>query len=1001
MAKGAKNYCVFMIFFLISFTIAFSQKLPFRNYLEKNGLPSPMVYSIYQDSRGYLWIGTDKGLSRFDGVEFKNIKNDNRFTDNRINTILEDRRGNIWIGGQGGVSCFASAGFMNNTKRHHLSDSSVYSMVEDRDGKLWFGTSKGLYCFDGKTFQHLNTGDAFHTDIIFKIAVGKKGKLWLGTYRGLGCCEKKNFIDYSTRGGLLHYPVTALLYDTGGSLWIGTIKGLNRFREGRLTTYTKQDGLSHDYVTSIMEDNSGNTWIGTWNGISLFSRGKIINYNTENGLPNNFIYSMLQDREGNIWFGTHGGASCLISLNVITYTKEHGLANEMVVDIIQDKKGRYWFGTTEGLSCYFRGNFKNYTPKDGLISIAVNDLMEDRQGNIWIATTQGLSVFSSGSFTNYTEKDGLSSNILFKLLESRDGTIWIGDGRGLTRYRNGKFSAPPFNIEQSNILCIMEDTRGDLWFSSQTVLYKYSGNRLTSFSKRDGLPGHTINAIFEDSKDKIWIGTEEGLSCFDRGEFIRYSTGNSALVDNACNFILEDAHGCLWIGNSKGLACYDGKGFKTYTSERLGLTVRSWFTGIRDNRGALWFGSTDGVTGFYPPPVSPNKTPPPVYITGVKVMEKEVPLGETGQFVYNQNIFRFNFVGLSFSVPAGVGYKYMLENIDKDWQFTRDRSLFYPFLPPGSYTFKVKALNSENFESVKAAEYTFKILPPFWQTWWFLVLSGLVGCLLLVLVIHWRVKRVREKAEIKTRKAELEARNRQLVMAQRMELMGTLAAGTVHDLKNLMAVIIAYSQVMGQKHHSDKEDYQDIEIIKETAATAVQMAKQILSFARPKSHPQHEAVELGRELTEILNTLKVSQPRNIRILWEPPAEPINFPIHPARFQQLVMNLCMNACHAMPDGGELRIFLSRTADKEIILEIADSGRGIKRENLENIFDPLFTTKEQGKGMGLGLFVVKQVVDEYNGKIEVRSEPGKGTTFVIRFPDHSDIKIPKKNFHKDLN
>jgi ligand-binding sensor domain-containing protein/signal transduction histidine kinase len=935
-------------------------------------------------------MGTDNGLSRFDGVEFKNVKKENGLADNRVKTILEDRQGNIWIGTyKGGVSCFSAGGFVNYINQNSLADSGVYSIVEDGDGKLWFGTSKGLSCFDGKTFQHFTTADHLHTNLILTVAIERKGKLWLGTDKGLGCYEKENFIDYSSENGLLDYQVNALLVDSGGSLWIGTIKGLNRFREGKLTSYTKKQGLSDDNVSAIMEDNSGNTWIGTLNGISLFSGEKIINYSTENGLPDNFIYSIWQDREGNIWFGTHGGASCLTSLNVKTYTKENGLPNEMVMDIIQDKKGRYWFGTSEGLSCYYQGNFRNYTTKDGLLSDAVNDLMEDRRGSIWIATIQGLSIFFSGSFTNYTEKHGLSSNILFELHESRDGTVWIGNRKGLTCCRSGKFSAPPFNIEPGNVLCIMEDTRGNLWFSSQASLYTYSGNQLTSFSTRHGLSGNDIRAIFEDSKGKIWIGTEGGLSCFDGGEFTLYSTRNSAMVDNACYFILEDIQGYLWIGNSKGLTCYDGKRFKTYTSERLGLTGRTWSTGIKDNLGTLWFGSTEGVTSFVPPPVRPNTTPPLVYITGVKVMEKEVPLAETGRFGYNRNIFRFNFLGLSFSPPPGVRYKYMLENIDNDWQFTRDRSLFYPFLPPGNYNLKVKAVNNDGFESIEAAEYRFKILHPFWQAWWFQVLSGLILCLFLVLVIHWRVRRAREKVEFKSRKAELEARNRQLVLSQRMELMGTLAAGTVHDLKNLMAVIIGYSQVMGQKHRSDKHDYQDIEIIKDTAATAVQMAKQILSFARPKSHPSHEAVELRRELTEILDTLKVSRPKNIQILWQPPSEPVLFPIHPAHFQQVVMNLCLNACHAMPDGGKLSISLSRSIDKEIILEIEDTGTGIKRENLKKIFDPMFTTKEQGKGTGLGLFVVKQVVDEYKGKIEVRSEPGKGTTFVIRFLHNKNI------------
>lgn len=933
-------------------------------------------------------MGTDNGLSRYDGVEFKNFKKEDGLTDNRIYPILEDRQGNIWIGaGRFGVSCFSTDGF---ARRYSLIDRSIYSIVEDEDGKLWFGTSKGLSCFDGKTFRHFTTSDSLHTDRISAIAIKRKGKLWLGTDRGLAYYEKDNFIDYSTENDLLRQSVIALLYDSGGSLWIGTIKGLNRFREGKITAYTEKQGLSHDSVTTLMEDRSGNIWIGTWNGISFFSGGKFINYSTKNGLPDNFIYSISEDREGNIWFGTPGGASCLISLKVKSYTKESGLPNEKVVDMIQDKKGRYWFATLEGLSCYSRGYFKNYTTKDGLISNAVNNVMEDRKGNIWVSTPQGLSIFCSGSFTNYREKDGLSSNILFESVETRDGTIWIGSKNGITRCINGKFSAPPFNIETGNVFCIMADTQGKLWFSSGADLYMYWGNRLTSFSTRDGLPGNEIKAILEDSKGRIWIGAEGGLTCFDGKEFILYSLENTALHDNACYFILEDIQGYLWIGNSKGLAYFDGKGFKTYTSERLGLSGRSWLTGIKDTNGMLWFGTTEGVISFVPPPVRPNTTPPPVYITSVKVMEKEVPLAEAGQFAYNENIFRFNFVGLSFSVPDAVEYKYILADIDKDWQFTRDRSLFYPFLPPGSYHLKVKAINCDGFESERAAGYRFRILPPFWQTWWFLVLSGLFIMMLLVLVIHFRVKRVREKEEFRARKVELQARNRQLVMSQRMELMAALAAGNVHDLKNLMAVIIGYSRVMGQKHQSDKEDYQNLEIIKETAATAVQMAKQILSFARPKSHSHHEAVELGRELTEIIDTLKITQPKNIQILWEPPSESIHFPIHPARFQQVVMNICLNACQAMPGGGRLGISLSRTIDKETVLEIVDTGTGIKRENLKKIFDPMFTTKEPGKGTGLGLFVVKQIVDGYDGKIEVRSQQGKGTTLVIRFPHNPHNK-----------
>jgi ligand-binding sensor domain-containing protein/signal transduction histidine kinase len=946
-----------------------------------------------------MWIGTDKGLSRFDGVEFKTFKKNTGLMNSKINSIKEDCRGNLRIGtDRGVVNCICADGAGNYSFRDIFSDRSVYSIVEDQEGKLWFGTSKGLSSFDGKTTRHFTLPDSLQTGMIITIAVEKNGEPWLGTDKGLYGYDRKNS-TYSTypiiKKGLPDNIVSALLYDSVGNLWIGTKKGLSRFRDGKLITYTKKDGLSDDPVNAIMEDRSGNIWIGTWNGVSLFSRGKFTNYSTINGLPNNFIYSIFQDHEGNMWFGTHGGASCLTSLNVKTFSKEDGLPNEMIITIIQDKKGRFWFGTSEGLSCYDRGNFKNYSTTDGLIDNAVNRLMEDRQGNIWITTPQGLSIFSSGRFTNYTEKDGLPGNILFDLMESRDGTIWIGSGRCLIRWKNGKFSAPPFNLEQIGAYYIIEDSRGDLWFSTRSILYNYSGTRLISISTRYNLADDDINTIFEDSKGRIWIGTEGGISCFDKGTFTHYSTKNSTLPDNSCLCILEDRQGNLWIGHTRGIACFNGREFKTYTSERLGLTGRSWLTGIKDNHGSLWFGTTEGVVNFYPPPVSINTTPPPIYFTGLKVMEKEIPLPGNNQFAHNRNIFRFNFIGLSFSDPGGIEYKYRLENIDTDWQTTKDHSLFYPFLPPGSYNLKVKAVNADGFESENPAEYRFKILPPFWQTWWFLVLLSLVFGGFLLLVLQWRVRRAREKAELKTKQTELDARNRQLVISQRMELMGFLAAGTVHDLKNLLSVIIGYSRLMSQKYHGENEDHQNIEIIKDTAATAVQMAKQILSFARHKDYA-HEPVELGTVLIEILDTLKITQPKTIRVLREIQAEPVFFPIHPARFQQVVMNLCLNAFHAMPEGGQLRVALASSAkvNNEITLEISDTGNtGIKPEHLDKIFEPFFTTKEHGQGSGLGLFVVKQIVEEYQGKIEVYSEPGKGTRFVIRFSRCQETKTQR--------
>ncbi len=969
-------------FFLLLGDPVFSQELPFRIYREKHGLPSQIVHTFCQDSRGYLWIGTANGLSRFDGKTFDNYKEKDGLPDSRINAILEAPGGTLWVGTNKGCAGCSSPYEqpIHFTAWPELDGTSVYSLAKDNSGHVWLGTSRGLYRFDGESFRFFSTAGPLRTDNIFAIAVGAYGKLWLGTDEGIGCFENNRISNFSKKMGFPNYLSPALHCDSSGNLWIGSRKGLFHIDRDKHTVYTVKEGLSQNFVTAVTEDDAGNMWVGTWNGINLFSRGKFFCYNTSNGLPSNLIYSISRDREGNLWFATHGGVALLNSENIKTYTQKQGLPNELILDMLRDGKGRVWFGTPEGLSCFFNGTFKNYTTGAGLPNNAVNELMEDRRGNIWIGTARGLGVFSpaSGLFTRYTKEDGLPSAVIFSLTESPDGGIWIGHRQGITRFRDGEFSAPHFNIEPGSVSNITATSRGALWFSANSTLYRYLKERLTSFSNRNGLPGVHINAVAINKKGRIWVGTERGLCSFRDGGFTLYPLQQGDLVDSGCRFILEDNRGLLWTGNTGGLACFDGKQFKIYTTERLGLSGRSWLSGVQDGAGALWFGSTQGVTSFFAPPVGANTVPPPIHIAGIKVMEEDVPLSETGHFGYIQNIFRFNFVGLSFTAPEMVQYKYRLEGVDKHWKVTKDRSLFYPFLPSGSYKLQVKAINSDGVESAKPAEYAFRIRPPYWRIWWFRVLLGLLGCSFILFLVRWRGKRVREKAE-------LENKNQQLVTMQRMELMGNLAAGTVHDLKNLISVILGYSEIMKQKYDSDKEDSRNLEIIRETAATAEKMARQILSFAGAQNKPHHETVELRQVLTDMLDTLEINKPGNIEILWDPQAEPVKYAIHPARFQQMVMNLCINAFQAIPDGGRVKITLSAERDRAVILEVADSGTtGVKKEDLENIFEPLFTTKEQEGGTGLGLFVVKRIVDEYQGEIEVRSDPGRGTTFTIRFP-----------------
>ncbi len=475
--------------------------------------------------------------------------------------------------------------------------------------------------------------------------------------------------------------------------------------------------------------------------------------------------------------------------------------------------------------------------------------------------------------------------------------------------------------------------------------------------------------------------TQLGLSCWENGEFTNYSTDNG-LSDDTCYFMLEDQRRNLWIGTGKGVDRFNGISFKNYTAaDGLASSETSAKACLADSRGYLWVGTAKGLSRFNPALDRENRVPSPVYINDFNVLGKDYPISDEIVLEYNQNHLKISFIGICLTSPETVGYQYRLEGTDSNWTGTNNRSISYSSLSPGKYTFRVKAKNKDGTESLNPAEIRFTIKPPFWQTWWF---RGTLVILILftaVLVVMLYVRK--EKAKVSS-----EARNKQLVMAQRMELMGVIAGGAVHDLRNLLSIIIGYSKLASdlEEEMEEEEKTEALEIIKDTATTAIQLVQQILSFARQR-YNHTTAVDLTELVNDIMEILKVTLPTKIKIQWEPPKEEILLYMNPIQFKQVVMNLSINGIQAMEElneKGELTISIAKDQANQVILEVSDTGPGIPGEVSDKIFDPLFTTKDPEKGTGLGLFVVKQIVDDSKAKIQVISQPGDGTTFKITFP-----------------
>lgn len=979
--------------FIVLSLCCFSRSLPFRAYSEKDGLPSAFVWHLTQDSRGFLWFCTSRGLSRFDGLEFKNYTKSMGLPHSIIRQVVEDGDNNIWVSGaRGGVSRY----HFKHSKRFQVENSfshqsiTINTLYAGKNGIFTLGTDKGLYYLQKRGFAADTQAPGLANESIRHIAHDRDGRMWLATANGVVCLEAnkeqpgkntREVTRYTVKHGLVHNQCRFLLPERDGTLWIATIKGLSRFKDGRFTNYTTGNGLSHDYVSCVLRASNGSLWCGTWNGINVLSRGKFSNLTADAGLPGNLIYSMINDKEGNTWVGTNEGVIRLPRTGIVTFSEKDGLVKNGVISITRDKNGAYWFGTGDGLSRYKNGRFKSYTKSDGMLSNTINHVMADRHGRIWAVTIEGLSILDNNRFINYTERDGLPTNILFTSRETRDGAVWIGHRKGISGLIEGKPVPPPFEKDVGAVLFMYSDREGNLWFSSKIGLCKYdfSRSKLTCYTTRDGLAGDNATTFLQDRSGKMWIGTEDGLSLFHEGKFTNY-TINDGMPDNTCNFILEDSRRNLWIGTANGLSCFNGKAFKNYKRRTHGLAADYWYSGLKDEHGVFWLGCAYGITRFTPPPFKLNNIAPPVHITRVLVMDKEADLPGLSQLPYDHNYFRFNYVGICTSAPESVVYRYRLKGIDSYWRETRDRTVSYSYLPPGDYKFMVKAVNNDGVESFSTADVPFSIRPPFWKTWWFYSLAAFFVLSMAGLWVLWKIKRVKERVNY-------EAMLRQMAITQKVELLGVLAAGAVHDLKNLLSAIIGYSQIAAAEKSENDSRSTYIDKIKRTASTAVQMVRQILNFTRSKPETTTES-DLTGLVREILDILEVLRPPNVDIQWTPPVKKIFFPIHPERFQQLIMNLCLNAIQAMPKGGKLDIRLTEKSTREetsqLLLEIADTGTGMRPETLQKIFDPLFTTKDQGKGTGLGLFVVRQIVEDYNGKIAVDSKPGEGTTFSIVLP-----------------
>jgi ligand-binding sensor domain-containing protein/class 3 adenylate cyclase len=746
----------------------------FTHFTDKEGLSHNFVRCILEDKFGNIWFGTaGGGVSKYDGQRFTNFTEKQGLSNNVVLSILEDKSGNLWFGTEGGgVSKYDGQRFTHFTNKQGLNHNDVSSILEDKSGNLWFGTDGGgVSKYDGQRFTHFTEQQGLSNNLICSILEDKSGNLWFGAWGGgVTKYDGQRFTQFTDQQGLSHNDVYCILEDKSGNLWFGTWGGgVTKYDGQSFTHFTDQQGLSNNVVLSILEDKSGNLWFGTnGGGVSKYDGQRFTHFTDQQGLCNNVVLSVLKDKSGNLWFGTWGGGVSKYDGQRFThFTDKQGLSHNDVRSILEDKSGNIWFGTRGGgVSKYDGQRFTHFTDKQGLGHNDVRSILEDKFGNLWFGTAGGgVSKYDGQSFTQFTDQQGLSNNDVYRILEDKSGNLWFGTGGGgVSKYDGQRFThfTNKQGLSHNDVRSILEDKSGNLWFGTNGGgVSKYDGQRFTHFNEQQGLSNNFVLSILEDKSGNLWFGTRFGLA--------KLSMSRLVFISDKANFGKIDEDPIL---------------FKTYLYEDGFYGVGCNSNSICQTKdGTIWIGANDRLTAFHPKGDETDTLPPNIQLTSIALFNENIPwaklenkkdtsilLGNSmsvGDFefdgitkwyglpehlslAYNNNYLTFSFIGITQKQSKKVKYLYKLEGLDENWSaLTYRTEAAYGNLTQGTYTFKVKAMNSEGFWS-KPFEYTFTIRPPWWKTWWAYGLYFISTISSALYYIKWR-----EKA-LKQRQAELE-----------------------------------------------------------------------------------------------------------------------------------------------------------------------------------------------------------------------------------------------------
>lgn len=758
-----KRFVFFSLFIFVPLFGQIKTKFPVTVYTVNDGLAQSVVYGLYQDKHGYLWLGTQAGISRFDGKNFENFDTTHGISHNTIRAITQIDDGRILLATEHGITQFDGLEFSILPDLTGYHPKSIRQIIQAGDGTLW-GTS-----FDAGVFQYKDGKYHFFNDIpnlpkkrARAIDQDSLGRIWVGYYGG-GLAFFQDEQWHIVETDEQHRQIRTLEETDSGHMLVGTNTGVYIVRDNLKLESFSEDHRLQGSITAITRGREGDLWFGTNQYGVVHINGNLVEaFNISNGLSNNGIQSIFQDNEGKMWFGTYGGGVCRIGQTQFqNITSQGGFAYDNVYALFQDQDGVIWLGTNGGgVTKLEKERIRHFDKNKGLIDDKVLTINQDSKGRLWIGTLMGVNYFEGDEIRTLTTTDGLPHNIAYHILPLEDGRVFIGTIDGLAIFDEGNITivCDSDGMNHNRVNHIHRHHNGEIWLATASGISVYhQGRIIRNFTKDNGLQAEYVNHLMEDSKNRIWISTTEGVICYDKGNFTHYTT-KQGLSSPRCNVAIEDRKGMIWIGTANGLNRFDGENFAIFT-HRDGIPSNeiNRNASLLDRTGNLWFGTTTGATRFLTADPVEKLPAPNVNITGVKVMGKPQIFPFKEPLKPWENYLEVNFNGISFSDAENIRFAYRLIGLDDTWIPTQSTDAVFLNLPPGSYRFSVKARNSDGLWSESHAELPFEIKPPFWQKPWFIPVLAILFLVLIWLQLRrLKQRNLRLEAIVNERTEELE-----------------------------------------------------------------------------------------------------------------------------------------------------------------------------------------------------------------------------------------------------